>query len=228
MMPFGYPGVCSGEASRVDAPLIFIVQARMRFGFFGGSFDPPHLGHRAVALAARERFCLDRVLLAPTARQPLKPGGPQAPYEERLAMVRLLCADTPGCEASEADEPRPDGFPNYTIDTLARLRAQLGGTAPLVILGVDAFLDVRHWHRVEDLLESTEWIVVSRPKSDLARLEALNLTPAQSRRVHLLSDVWVPVSATDVRTRLAAGLSCAGLLPAPVLAHIQRQHLYGV
>ncbi len=94
----------------------------MRIGYFGGSFDPPHRGHLAVARLARDRFGLDRVLLAPTARQPLKPGGPEAPWPDRLRMTELLCLGEPGLEASAIDGPRPDGAPNYTVDTLRRLR----------------------------------------------------------------------------------------------------------
>ena len=106
----------------------------MRIGYFGGSFDPPHRGHLAVASAARDAFALDRVLLAPTARQPLKPGGPVASFEDRLRMTELLCAGQPRLEASAIDGPRPNGEPNYTADTLRRLHAQLiqsGGRATL-------------------------------------------------------------------------------------------------
>src|ERR1700734_1006739 len=97
----------------------------MRVGFFGGSFDPPHLGHLAVARAAAQAFALDTVLLAPTAHQPLKPHGADAPFEDRLAMVRLLCAGQPGLEASELEAPTEAISPNYTIDTLRALRAEL-------------------------------------------------------------------------------------------------------
>ncbi len=102
----------------------------MRIGYFGGSFDPPHRGHLAVARLARDRFALDRVLLAPTARQPLKPGGPEAPWPDRLRMTALLCSGVPGLEASAIDGPRPDGAPNYTVDTLRRLHTDLALPSP--------------------------------------------------------------------------------------------------
>ena len=75
----------------------------MRVGLFGGSFDPPHRGHLAVAEAVRDRFALDRVLLAPAAIQPLKPGGAQASFADRLRMVELLCEGAHGIEASTID-----------------------------------------------------------------------------------------------------------------------------
>ena len=100
----------------------------MRIGYFGGSFDPPHRGHLAVARLARDRFSLDRVLLAPTARQPLKQSGPEASWADRLRMTELLVAGEPrgaeaSLEASNIDGPQPNGAPNYTVDTLRRLRA---------------------------------------------------------------------------------------------------------
>ena len=118
----------------------------MRVGFFGGSFDPPHRGHLAAALAAADRFGLERVLLAPTARQPLKPDGPVASFEDRLEMVRLLCEGSARLEASAVDAPAADGQPNYTIDTLQRLQGVFGADETIfVIVGVDAFLGLRRW-----------------------------------------------------------------------------------
>jgi len=94
---------------------------KMRVGFYGGSFDPPHCGHLAVAKAAAEAFALDTVLLAPTARQPLKPQGAEASFDDRLAMVRLLCEGESGLEASELEAPSAESGaavqPNYTIDS---------------------------------------------------------------------------------------------------------------
>ncbi len=160
----------------------------MRIGYFGGSFDPPHNGHLTVACAARDRFALDRVLLAPTGRQPLKPNGAVASFADRLRMTELLCAGVPRLEASPIDAPRPDGQPNYTVDTLRRLHAQLAPavlpTSNLVpssnpispphlaaepnlhlfaILGADAFQTFPHWREPEELLQLAEWIIVSRP-----------------------------------------------------------------
>ncbi len=86
----------------------------MRLGYFGGSFDPPHLGHLAVARAAADAFALDRVLFVPTAHQPLKPTGATASYADRLAMVSLLCADDPRLAASDLEAPLPDHAPNYS------------------------------------------------------------------------------------------------------------------
>lgn len=199
----------------------------MRVGLFGGTFDPPHRGHLAVANAVRERFALDRVLLAPAAVQPLKPGGAEASFAQRLRMVELLCRGLAGLEASAIDGPQPDGTPNYTIDTLHRLRATLPSAAEIfVIVGADAFLDLRRWKDPDTLLREAHWIVVSRPGFDLPALDALNLTPAQRARVQILDDFANPVSATEVRERLRDHDEAASLVPPQVLDYIRAQHLY--
>jgi len=215
----------------------------MRIGFYGGSFDPPHCGHLAVARAAAEAFALDRVLLAPTARQPLKPQGAEAAFADRLAMVRLLCEGQYGLEASELEAPeletpsaasesvaagRPNYTrPNYTIDTLRHLRARLQpGDEIFVVVGIDAFLDLDRWRDPRGLLAAAQWVVVTRPEFATARLDSMQLSPAERERVHVLSEVQVPVSATEIRRRLQAGEDCSEWLPQPVLDYIRKRGLY--
>jgi nicotinate-nucleotide adenylyltransferase len=205
----------------------------MRIGFFGGSFDPPHLGHLAVGRAAAESFSLDCVLFAPTAHQPLKSGGAIASFEDRFAMVSLLTelqptAVTPRFESSRLDAPLPDGSPNYTVNTLSSLRKAISPFDNIfVIVGADAFLDLRRWHSPETLLDLAEWIVVSRPNFSLRQLDALCLTAVQLQRVHLLEHVHEPASATSIRALLATGSDCIGLLPPSILTYICDHHLYG-
>ena len=200
----------------------------MRVGLFGGSFDPPHRGHLAVADAVRDRFALDRVLLAPAAIQPLKPDGANASFAERLHMVELLCEGARGIEASTIDGPQSGGRPNYTIDTLRRLRPELPpATEIFVIVGADAFLALRQWKDPDALLNEARWTVVSRPGFDLHQLEALHLTPAQSARIDTLSDFTNPVSATEIRERLHEHAAASELVPPKVLEYIRAHHLYG-
>ncbi len=211
----------------------------MRIAFFGGTFDPPHRGHLAVARAAADKFSLDTVLFVPTARQPLKPAGSAASFADRLAMVELLCAaenDAPHVARfvpSTLDQPRQDGQPNYTIDSLRRLRQELE-TDPSAaenieifnIIGADAFLDLRRWRDPEALFEIADWIVVSRPGFSLDDLGHLTLTTQQRARVHLLEGVQETVSAREVRERLEAGLDCSSLLTPEVLGYIHAHRLY--
>lgn len=200
----------------------------MRVGLFGGTFDPPHLGHLAVARAVRDRFALGRVLLAPAGVQPLKPGGAHAGFADRLRMVELLCDGCANIEASTIDAPRPDGSPNFTIDTLHRLRAELPRVAEIfIIVGADAFLGIRQWKSPDDLLREARWIVVSRPGFDLCALDSLGLDQEERARIHTLSDFANPVSATEIRDRLADDEAATDLVPAKVLEYIKTRHLYG-
>ncbi|MEI9970437.1 MAG: nicotinate (nicotinamide) nucleotide adenylyltransferase [Terracidiphilus sp.] len=159
-----------------------------RFAFFGGSFDPPHLGHLAVARAARDAFHLDTVLFAPVGAQPLKPEGSSASFDDRLAMTRLAIAGEPGFVVSLVDGPKfsgaGDALPNYTIDTLNALRAEFEPDCVLYcLMGADSFFGLRQWHRAAEIPYAAALIVASRPGQSLARLQAalprgLTLEPA--------------------------------------------------
>jgi nicotinate-nucleotide adenylyltransferase len=198
----------------------------MRLGYFGGSFDPPHLGHLAVARAAAETYALDKVLLVPTANQPLKPGGARAPYADRLAMVKLLCAGDARLEASEIEAPTIPPTPNYTIDTLQRLQAEQPAAELFVIVGVDAFHQLPQWRSPEKLLAIAEWIVVTRPHVPAEERRLPELSPEELKHVHRLKELDHPASATNIRAELAKGADCEGLLSPQLLAYIREHDLY--
>jgi nicotinate-nucleotide adenylyltransferase len=135
-----------------------------RVAFFGGTFDPPHLGHLGVARAARVALGLDSVLFAPVGTQPLKPQGTVASFEDRLAMTRLAIAGEPGFALSLADAPKLSGEPNYTLETLSALRAQLPPPSALFcLMGADSFAAFRRWHRAAEIPFVAPLIVASRP-----------------------------------------------------------------
>jgi nicotinate-nucleotide adenylyltransferase len=199
----------------------------MRIGFFGGSFDPPHLGHLAIARAASSAFALDQVLFAPTGRQPLKPTGPSASFGDRIAMVKLLCSGEPAFLPSTLDAPL-SSTPNYTVDTLQQLRSTLTTDDPIyMIVGLDAFLGIRRWRSPDTLLSQAEWIVVTRPGWALPQLDTLGLTPTQRQRVHTLDGIAHPASATEIRALLHSGSPCKNFLPPTILNYIRANHLYG-
>ena len=214
----------------------------MRLGYFGGTFDPPHRAHLEVALSAAQAFALDRVLLAPTGHQPLKQADAVAPYPDRLAMVKLLCAAASGAgvplgrpfvapaargllEASELDAPHADGSPNYTVDALHALRAEQPEAALFCIVGADSLLSLPRWREPERLLAMAEWIAVSRPEVEV-NLAAMGLTPEQQGRIHLLTDVDDDTSATRVRERLRVGVSPGDRMTPEVMLYISRMRLY--
>ena len=198
----------------------------MRIGYFGGTFDPPHRAHLRVAQQAAEAFSLDRVLLAPTGLQPLKKTPPEAGFADRVMMTRLLCGGDSRLEATELDAPHEDGSPNYTVDALTTLQAEHSGAQIFALAGADSFLTLRQWREPDRLLELAEWIVVSRPESPLEDLSALHLTPAHHSRVHLLQGLEDEASASEIRARLHAGVSCGTALPPAVLLYVARMHLY--
>ena len=200
-----------------------------RIGYFGGSFDPPHLGHLTVAREVRDRLGLDEVWLAPTGRQPLKPDGPAAAFADRLRMTALLCAGERGLTASDVDQPRADGKPNYTVDTLRRLKEKLPAeTEIFAIVGADALLSLPQWRGVAELFTLAEWVVVSRPGFALEAAEQLALTAAQRARLHFVKGVADPTSATKLRAWLRTGKPCEDLLSPEVLRYIREHGLYGV
>jgi nicotinate-nucleotide adenylyltransferase len=195
----------------------------MRVAFFGGTFDPLHRGHLAIAAAAADQLALDQVLFAPTGLQPLKPTGAAASFADRLAMATAACTADPRFSATDLDAPRPNGTPNYTVDVLATLRRQYPGAALFNLVGLDSFLDLPRWHQPERLLELTEWIVVSRPGF---HFNPSLLTPAQRSRVHVLNSVHEDVSATALRHRLEQGDPCLDLIPETISRYIESHHLY--
>ncbi len=198
----------------------------MRIALFGGTFDPPHRGHIAIARAAAERFQLDSVLFAPVGRQPLKLRQGPTPYADRVAMVTLACADSGDGHfiVSDVDAPRPDGLPNYTVDTLTQMAVTFPGATLFNLIGADSFRHLAHWKEPERLLSLAEWIVISRPGFPLQPPEDLIL-PAKAC-IHLLDAVHDDVSATVLRARLRAGQPCSELISASVEQYIQRHGLY--
>lgn len=200
----------------------------MRLALFGGTFDPPHRGHLAIARAAADAFALDRVLFAPVGLQALKPDAAPTPFAARVALVAAACTLDARFAPSEIDAPRPGQVPNYTVDTLAALAAKHPDDTLFNLAGADSFLSLRRWRDPDRLLELAEWIVVSRPGYPLAEadLAPLALTPGQRARVHILAGVAEDVSATELRERLRRGDACDDLLPAAVAGYIAEHDLY--
>ncbi len=136
-----------------------------RIALYGGSFDPPHNGHLAIAEAAMRALSLDRVLFAPVARQPLKTNLPQvARFHNRVAMTRLAIANYLNFELSLLDAPTGDDRPNYSAETLRRLRTELPSDTELFFLvGADSLRQFARWHKAAEIPFLASLIVASRP-----------------------------------------------------------------
>jgi nicotinate-nucleotide adenylyltransferase len=180
-----------------------------RVAFFGGSFDPPHLGHLAVARAARDALRLDRVLFAPVGAQPLKPHGSTAPFADRVAMTSLAIAREPGFEISLADAPASDYRPNYTLETLRALRHDLPpGGSLFCLMGADSFVSLGRWRGATEIPFVASLIVASRPGQlldDLARFLPLGLTLEPWEPAHDNSPPSVGIELRSYLLRNPAG-----------------------
>lgn len=196
-----------------------------RIAFFGGSFDPPHLGHIGIARAAQQAVELDTVLFAPVGNQPLKPMGSTASFEDRVAMTELAIKGLPQFAISFADAPNPSGEPNYTIDTLHRLEAQFPLASLFMLIGADSLLSLRRWYRAAEIPFTAPLIVASRPgqrledlatilpegvtvvedstpsagSSQLLRIFNLRNTAEATSPLYLLPGLEIEISASEIR-----------------------------
>lgn len=209
--------------------------ARRRIGLLGGTFDPIHVGHLALARAAREALRLDEVRFIPTG-QSWQKSGSGVDAAARLEMVRLAVGPTPGFVVDDREVRRAGA--SYTIDTLVELRAELGPEPALVlVLGSDQLRNLATWHRYRELLRHAHIAATQRGPHRLAEFDPLvevlvathgrdALPDAPAGAIVFFRMPPVPVSATALREALARGERPAELLPAPVLDYIDRHHLY--
>ena len=186
----------------------------MRLAIFGGTFDPVHYAHLAVAREAADRFHLHRVLLIPADRPPHK-GGARAPYEHRVRMAEIATAGDPRLSVSRLEQGTAR---SYSIDTIEKVRAELApGDELFFIIGADAFAEIQTWRRWRDVAAAVKFIVVSRPNAEYA--------PPAEVTFDRLDTLYLDVSSSEIRRALAAGERPA-TLPPEVLAYIETRRLY--
>jgi len=235
----------------------------MNIGLFGGTFDPIHRGHLALARAASERCKLSRILFVPANVPPHKQRQPLSAFSHRYAMIALATAQekdfSPSLlEAPEdinASSPGKDKDdkvravkPNYTIDTVRRLKQSFKKADRLFLLiGIDAFEDIAKWHQPEALFRECEFVVASRPGYSLA--DVANALPESLRprvevtrpfhkqaatgdlvlkgvAIHLLDQVYQPISSTTIRQAAAEGKPLGRFVDTAVSDYIKKMGLY--
>jgi len=200
----------------------------MNIGVLGGTFDPIHMGHLLVAEEARARLNLTETLFVPAGQPWLKLNNAISPAEHRVEMVRLAIADKPYFKLSTMEIERAG--PTYTVDTMAELQAQLGaGDELFFILGWDNLIQLPQWREPSRLIKMCRLLVVPRvgyPDPDLDSLEAA--IPGLSQRVILLDQPQRDINASEIRQRVAQGLSIAHLVPEPVDRYIKEHGLYTI
>jgi nicotinate-nucleotide adenylyltransferase len=201
-----------------------------RIGVLGGTFNPIHLGHLIVAQMAMERFELGRVMFIPCAVPPHKNGTGLADGAHRFAMVQSAIEGDLHFEASDMEIQR--GGRSYTIDTARALRERFAGAELCFIIGADTLPELHMWREIETLLTLVRFVTLARPGTDVEALrtnpDRLRLPPPWPER--LLGDVaegrQVDISSSDIRYRLAEGISIRYLVPPGVEMYITEHNLY--
>ncbi|MEI8352100.1 MAG: nicotinate-nucleotide adenylyltransferase [bacterium] len=199
-----------------------------RIGILGGTFNPVHLGHLVIAQDAIEHFELSRVLLIPCARPPHKPSAELAPSSHRLAMLEHAVEGDLHFEVSDMEITR-EGV-SYTIDTLRILAAVYPGVELCFIIGSDSLPELYLWRDIEALLGLCRVVTLARPGVDLAALRAMDLKLSEARqtriRAHIRTGHLLNVSSSEIRYRVAEGMSIRYLVPPGVEMYIAEHSLY--
>lgn len=228
----------------------------MNIGLFGGTFDPIHRGHLALARAALDQYKLHRIHFVPANIPPHKQRQPLTPFLHRFAMLALATAPEKAFLPSLLESPEETGLPskrgqekpNYTVDTVRQLKRNFKASDKLFLLiGMDAFAEIANWHEAESLFGEVEFVVAGRPGYSLA--DVANALPEKLRpraevtkpfhkqpatgdlvlpgvTIHLLGDLRQPASATAIRTAAAAGKPLGKFLDPAVAEYIRKMGLY--
>lgn len=194
-------------------------------GIFGGTFDPPHIGHLILAEAARSELGLSEVVFMPAGIPPHKQGRPITPTDQRVELVRRAVATNGRFALSTLDAYREG--PSYTVDSMRLLREAWGSTVEIVfIIGLDSLVDLPGWYQAAELLKLVTFAVVARPgyHADMAQLE--RALPGLVDRVTFVPAPLIGISSTAIRERVKASDSIRYLVPPSVEQYIFRQRLY--
>ena len=180
-------------------------------GILGGTFDPVHNAHLAIAAAALRALGLQQLLWIPTGSPPYRPA-PVAAASDRLAMLKLAIAGEPRYAVDECElQPAASG---YTYDTVKALREKEPAAEFTLLMGADQYTRRETWHRWADIEKLCDIAVVARPGSNL------------NAKVKMIAMAPMSISASDIRTRLARREDVSSMLPPPVLAYIKKKGLY--
>ena len=195
----------------------------MRLGIFGGSFDPPHIGHLLAAVDAYESLALDKLFFVPAATQPLKVGMASAAAHQRLAMVTLLVGADPrfGVDAVEIDRA---GL-SYTVDTLETFAQRFPKAERFFLIGEDAMAAFGAWRNPEQILKLAK-LAILRRQGGVGNVSTVDSEPSLPSGTIALATRLVDVSSTEIRDRVRSGKSIRGFVPESVAAFIETERLY--
>lgn len=199
--------------------------SREQIGLFGGTFDPPHLGHLILASEAYAQLELNRLLWVLTPEPPHKQDQAITSIEHRLAMVELAIQDNPDFEFSRVELDRPG--PHYTLDTVELVAKQYPNADITPIIGGDSLRDLPTWHRPKELLQACHWVGVMHRPGEQENLEALEQQlPGISSKVHYVDAPLLEIASREIRSRITHGQTYRYYLPPAVYKYIEQNHLY--
>jgi nicotinate-nucleotide adenylyltransferase len=194
-------------------------------GVFGGTFDPPHIGHLILAAEARAQLGLDRLLWVLTPDPPHKQDLSIAPLEHRLAMVELAIGDDPSFELSTVEMDRPG--PHYALDTVKILAEQNPAADLIYLMGGDSLRDLPTWHRPADLAAALRFVgVMRRPGASLDLTSLEKSLPGLSAKIRFVDAPLLDIAAHEIRARAAAGRPFRYYLLPAVYQYIAEHDLY--
>jgi len=196
-----------------------------RIGIFGGTFDPPHLGHLILASEAHAQLKLTRLLWVLTPVPPHKMNRPISSLDDRLAMVKLALKDQPAFELSNIEIERPG--PHYTLDTVQIFSEQYPKADLILLLGGDSLRDLPAWHRPADLVAACHQIgVMRRPGDSIDMVELSTKIPGLKDKVKFVEAPLLEIASSEIRRRAAQSLPFKYYLLPAVYQYIQEHNLY--
>jgi nicotinate-nucleotide adenylyltransferase len=197
----------------------------MRIGIFGGTFDPPHLGHLILASEAVDQLKLDRLLWVLTANPPHKLKQPISAMNVRLQMVQAAIADSEKFELSRVEIDRPG--PHYAVDSICLLQEQFPQDGLFYLMGGDSLRDLPTWYKPQELVERVTGLgVMRRPGASIDTTELETALPGVTAKVQFFETPRLDISSSDIRQRIATGRPYRYFLLPAVYRLLQKHHLY--
>jgi len=198
---------------------------KQRLGIFGGTFDPPHVGHLILAAEARDQLDLDCTIWVLTPDPPHKRSQNISPLLQRLRMVELAVGEDVGFRLSHVDIERPG--PHYSIDTVALLKDQYPDRELFYLMGGDSLHDLPNWHRPHDFLSMLDGIgVMRRPGDDIDLTELLRELPELNQKLNFVTAPLLEISAQQIRRRAREKRAFRYYLLPNIYEYIQREKVY--
>ncbi len=200
-------------------------EPRKRLGIFGGTFDPPHLGHLILAMECRWQLALDTVLWVLTPNPPHKPDQPISPAKTRQSLVLAAIGDDPAFALSTIDLDRPP--PHYALDTMQLVRRAYPHEFLVYLMGGDSLADLPEWYQPQEFVAACDAIgVMRRPGETTSDTSQLESVPGLTAKVNFVEAPLLEISSSEIRRRLASNLPYRYYLPPAVFARIENRKLY--